>query len=210
MSSLNSISSFGDFNTSIIAPPFELPFDIYDYLDNDNIDPLIVQLRNFLSRSEHTDEDWDIVLRWNNKELLRFLSTHIDNVSDKYFDTLLESLFKLLDTNPTSFAPALIGSNFVRRIFRSLKTDDVLSIFKRLNLLNILCVHAGDAFPDIPADEFLLLVKLVQHKHERAKSLAINTLLLIFLRIRSDELWFKINKELSSTAEGRIIDYCKH
>merc|ERR550534_785755 len=108
--------------------PFYLPFDVYELLDKDSMDDLVIELKSFLDESEHTDVEWEKVLKHNNFELLRVLSTRVDYVSESQFDKLLECLLLFLDIKPSRYAPPLVTSAFMNRLFFSLQTEEVLSL----------------------------------------------------------------------------------
>lgn len=205
MSDLVSCPSSVSFQAS--QPPFYFPFDLYNYLETNNIDDLVLKLRQFLSESDHSEEEWEIVLRWNNKELLRALSVRSDNVSEKNFDILLECLLLFVEINPPSICSPLVSSTLMSTLFQSLNAEDPLSLFKRLQLLYSLFNYGGQAFPDISYDNCQYLIDLCTHRHDEVRKLAITTCIVGYFRMSSDMLWRQLQDVLSFDCLENIISH---
>jgi len=178
-------------------PPFTFPFDVYDYIDSNKIDELIAIFREYLSESEHSEEDWNTVLKWNNQEFLRLLCTYSEYVSDSKFDLLIESLLLLVDINRERFTAALVTSTFISRLLQSLTTNNILSLLKRLQLFSILFQYGGLAFPDLPLHHCAALIHLVSHENERVRQFSATVCMLGYLRLESDSLWHALQEQMS-------------
>jgi len=188
--------------------PFCLPFDVYELLDKESMDDLVIELKSFLDESDHTDLEWEKVLKHNNFELLRVLSTRVDYVSESQFDKLLECLLLFLDIKPSRYAPPLVTSAFMNRLFFSLQTEEVLSLLKRLQVLYILFNYGGLAFPDISFQNCNHLLKICTHDHRRVSNSALTTSIVGYYRMSSEQLWKELQKVLAFDCIESLIMQC--
>jgi len=187
-------------------PPFVIPFDIYDLLQKNRLDELVTNLKSFLNTSQHSDEDWATVLRWNNFELLRILSTRVDDVSESHFDILVECCLLFLEINQQRFSPPLVTSSLMNRLFGSLQSNSVISLLKRLKVLYILFNHGGLAFPDISFQNCQYLLSLCTHSHAQVAVSALNTSIIGYYRMSSEFLWKELQGVLSFDSVKAVID----
>lgn len=190
--------------------PFYLPFDVYDLLEKDRVDDLVLKLKAFLDESDHSDQEWAKLLKSNNYELLRVLSTRVDFVSEVHFDTLIECLLLFLDINPSRYAPPLVTSAFMNRLFFSLQSNEVMSLLKRLQVLYILFNFGGLAFPDISFTNCNYLLELCKHDHRRVMHSALITHIVGYFRMSSELLWKELQRVLSFDCIEALIEKCLH
>merc|ERR1719285_443723 len=197
--------------------PFYLPFDVYDLLEKDKMDELVVELKSFLDESEHSDQEWAKLLRFNNYELLRVLSTRVDFVTEPHFDTLLECLLLFLDIKPidspdndigSRYAPPLVTSAFMNRLFFSLQSNEAISLLKRLKVLYILFNFGGLAFPDISFNNCQFLLNLCNYEHRQVAKSALTTSIIGYFRMSSETLWKDLQRVLSFDCIESLVEQC--
>jgi len=206
LSSRNSNSSIAS-NTSDL--PFTLPFDIYDFVDDKNLDPMITQLKAFIAATEHSHQDWSRVIYRNNKEVIRFFSLHADKITEAKMTDACDCLLAMLDVNFQSLTPGLVTGSFIQRVLEGLESAPTSKdLHKRLQLCHALYVYGGSAFPLLPLELYIGLVKACNHEEERLSAIAQTTLIIVYYRAQSDELWNICHRYLNETAIRDVAYRC--
>jgi len=206
LSSRYSTSSI-ESNTSDL--PFHLPFDIYDFVDDPTLDPMIEQLKLFIAQTEHSHQDWSRVICRNNREVIRFFSLHADKISEERMTDACECLLAMLDVNFSSLTPGLVTSTFIQRVLEGLHhADTTTDLRKRLQLCHALYVYGGSAFPLLPLKLYIGLVMACNHEDEKLSAIAQTTLIIVYYRAQSDELWNLCHKHLSEGATRDVAYRC--
>lgn len=205
LSSRNSTSSLAS-NSDM---PFQLPFDIYDFVDDKNLDPMIEHLKSFIANTEHSHQDWTRVIYRNNREVIRFFSLHAEKISEEKLTDACECLMAMLDINFAQLTPGLVTSAFIRRSLEGLSSAVTPNdLHKRLQLCHSLYVYGGSAFPLLSLNLYIGLVEACNHQKEGLSAIAQTTLIIVYYRAQSDELWNLCHQHLSEAAIRDVAYRC--
>merc|ERR1712079_584657 len=131
-----------------------------------------------------------------------------DKISDSRFSDACGCILSFLEVNLAQLAPQLVTQTFLIRLLHSLIIENDNDLYERLRLCHAVYLHGGHAFPSVHPQMYIGLIRACNHKLEKISSLAQITLIIVFFRFQTLDLWKTLHKHLHSSVTSDIIYRC--